>query len=109
MRRPLDIGPWLPRHQWPKIAKPLTEEGRKIHGDFIKLWLQTLPTKKYGLIETFNLTYPLRFLPEVRPFRTIEIGAGIGTHLVYEDLSIQSYHCVELRESLCAGAFPASP
>jgi SAM-dependent methyltransferase len=36
----------------------------------------------------------------VRPFRTIELGAGIGEHLAHEDLSIQEYHCIELRENM---------
>jgi SAM-dependent methyltransferase len=64
-------------------------------------WHEVLP-KRYGLIERFNHTYPLRHLPDQPHFRTIEIGAGTGGHLEFEDLSRQEYHCVELRENMAA-------
>jgi SAM-dependent methyltransferase len=59
-----------------------------------------------GLAQTLRLdrgvqpTYPLKHLPEQSHFRTIEIGAGVGGHLEFEDLSRQDYHCVELRENI---------
>jgi SAM-dependent methyltransferase len=58
-----------------------------------------MQTKWYGVIEKFNQSYPLRtYAPGCR---TLEIGAGIGSHLKYEDFSQQEYYCVELRQELC--------
>jgi SAM-dependent methyltransferase len=94
--------PHFERFSWPKHPDPLSEEGQRIHDDFVKLWLETLPAKNYGVVERFNHDYPLRFLPETRPFKTIEIGAGTGNHVAVEDLSIQDYHCIELRENVAA-------
>jgi hypothetical protein len=33
------------------------------------------------MIEKFNHRYPLRYLPDLPRFRTIEIGGGVGGHL----------------------------
>lgn len=89
------------RYQWPKILPPLTPEEVEISNDWMQYWHEVLPNK-YGVIEKFSHGYPLKHLPVQRPFRTIEIGAGIGGHLEYEDLSIQEYHCVELRENMAS-------
>lgn len=88
-----------PRYLWPKVSPPLTEQERTISDDWMRYWHQVLP-KRYGLIERFNHTYPLKHLPDQPHFRTIEIGAGVGGHLEFEDLSRQDYHCVELRENM---------
>jgi SAM-dependent methyltransferase len=87
------------RYVWPKISPPLTEQERAISDDWMHYWHEVLP-KRYGLIERFNHTYPLKHLPDQPHFRTIEIGAGVGGHLEFEDLSHQDYHCVELRENM---------
>jgi SAM-dependent methyltransferase len=89
----------LQRYQWPKAIPPLSAEQKAISDDFMRHWHEVLP-KKYWPIERFNHRYPLKHLPDIRPFRTIELGAGIGEHLTYEDLSIQEYHCIELRENM---------
>lgn len=65
----------------------------------MRFWHGILPNR-YGAIEKFNHTYPLRHLPNKPYFRTIEIGAGVGGHLEFEDLSRQDYHCIELRENM---------
>jgi SAM-dependent methyltransferase len=90
-----------PRYVWPKISPPLTEQERAIADDWMHYWHEVLP-KRYGLIERFNHTYPLKHLPDQPHFRTIEVGAGVGGHLEFEDLSRQEYHCVELRENMSA-------
>jgi len=59
-------------------------------------WLEVLPNR-YGLIERFNHTYPVIANPSGR---TLEIGAGLGEHLRYEDLSDQDHYAVELRDEL---------
>jgi hypothetical protein len=70
-----------------------------IRDQFMRLHLECMRTKWYGIIERFNHGYPLRTL---RPSsRTLEIGAGIGSHLDYERLEGQDYHALELRPELC--------
>jgi len=93
--------PGYARFQWPKAIPQLPPELQAVSDDWMHQWLEVLP-KRYGMLVNFNQTYPLRFLPEHRPFRTLEIGAGIGTHLTYEDFSLQQYHCIELRENVAA-------
>lgn len=76
----------------------LTEEQARIREDFYEHWLEVLP-KRFGLIEKFNHSYALRSSsPQVR--RTLEIGAGCGAHLCFEDLTKQEYVALELRSEL---------
>jgi len=91
----------MQRFKWPKALPPLSAEQVVISDDFMKHWHEVLP-RQFGAIERFNHRYPLRRLPAARPFRIIEIGAGLGEHLEHEDLSIQEYHCIELRENMAA-------
>lgn len=91
--------PNLPRFKWPKAVPPLDAEQTRISNDFMRHWHEVLPAK-YGSIERFNHGYPLRILPEAASFKTLEIGAGIGAHLAFEDLSRQDYHCIELRQNM---------
>jgi len=87
------------RHVWPKQLPPLTDAQARISDDFMRLWHEVLP-RRYGLIERFNHGYPLRTAPARGGCRTLEIGAGLGEHLGYEDLSRQDYHAVELRPAM---------
>ena len=80
--------------QWPKALPPLSDEQKNIREDFYKLWLDVLP-KRYGLVEKFNHHYPLRTIASGG--KTLEIGAGIGVHLRYENLDTQEYVALELR------------
>jgi len=73
----------------------------------MKLWHEELP-QKYGAIESFNHGSVAR-LPIEPGTRTLEIGAGLGAHSKFEDLSRQEYHCLEYREEFCQalrGLFP---
>jgi SAM-dependent methyltransferase len=90
-----------PRYVWPKISPPLSENERAICDDWMRYWHEVLP-QRYGSIEKFNQTYPLRYLPDQARFRTVEIGAGVGGHIEFEDLARQDYHCIELRENMSA-------
>jgi SAM-dependent methyltransferase len=91
--------PSIPRFKWPKEVPALDGEQRRISDDFMRHWHEVLPNK-YGAIEKFNHGYPTRFLPSWPRFSTLEIGAGLGAHLAFEDLSRQDYHCIELRENM---------
>lgn len=88
------------RGQWPKELPKLTQEQQHIREDFYRLWLTRLP-ERYSLIERFNHRYPLRSFNEVKPpIRTLDIGAGRGTHIPFEDLDKQEYTALELRAEL---------
>lgn len=88
---------------WPKIIPPLTPSQKAVSDDFMRYWHEVLP-KRYGVVDDFNHRYPVRHAP--RDFqRTLEIGAGLGTHLEYEQLSAgqkESYVALELRENMAA-------
>ncbi len=90
-----------PRNSWPKLSPPLSERELAISNDWMHFWHEILPNR-YGAIEKFNHNYPLRYLPDQGHFRTVEIGAGVGGHVKFEDLSRQDYHCIELRENMSA-------
>lgn len=91
--------PRLTRYRWPKEVPPLDAEQKRISDDFMRHWHEVLP-QRYGAIERFNHAYPARHLPPLPRFRTLELGAGIGGHIPFEDLSRQDYHCIELRENM---------
>jgi SAM-dependent methyltransferase len=85
---------------WPKKIPELTVEQARISNDWMKHWLDEQMTKKayLRLVDNFNQRYPLR---SVRPgARTLELGAGVGTHCEWENLTNQEYYCNELRGEL---------
>ena len=91
--------------KWPKVLPPLTPEQQERSDGFMKLWHQELAGRpRYGLIEKFNHTFPVKHSP--RGFKTtLEIGAGLGEHLEYEQLSPEqagSYYCNEFRDNMAA-------
>ncbi len=80
---------------WPKRLPELSDEQERIREDFYQLWLETLP-RKYKLLERFDHRYPAK---RARPGeRTLDIGAGLGTQLEWEDLETQDYVATDLRE-----------
>lgn len=84
---------------WPKVLPELSDEQERIREDFYQVWLETLP-RKYKLLERFDHRYPARRHRSGE--RTLEIGAGIGTQLEWEDLDDQAYVAVDIREDLLA-------
>lgn len=83
---------------WPKSLPLLTPEKQRIREDFIRYWLEVFP-KSYGLIERFNHRYALSRQPS-GDYKTLELGAGTGTHIAFEDLNNQEYTALELRPEL---------
>jgi len=63
-------------------------------------WHNLLPAK-YGIVERFNHGALSKLPPGRQRWRTLEIGAGIGGHLPFGDLSRQEYHCLEVRDEFC--------
>ena len=84
--------------KWPKECPVLTEEQNAIRDDFMKYWLSILP-KRFGIIEKFNHGYPVD-KGFFKGCRTLEIGAGLGEHLEYEDLINQDYSVLDMRSEL---------
>lgn len=86
---------------WPKTFPPLTPEQQAISDDFVKHWHEVLP-RRFGIIDRFNHRYPVEHAP--RDFRhTLEIGAGLGEHVLYEkldDAQTANYVALELRENM---------
>ena len=95
----------MPAAKWPKILPPLTAEQARISDDFMKLWHEELAGRnRYGLIERFNHQFPVR---HSRPgFRTtLELGAGLGEHLRYEQLTVEQeahYFANDARPNMAA-------
>ena len=89
--------------RWPKILPDLTPEQERISDDFMQYWHEVLP-KRYGVIDDFNHRYVVRKVPK-QFVRTLEIGAGLGEHLLYETLSASqksNYTALELRPNMAA-------
>ena len=85
---------------WPKRLQTFTEEEQRVRDAFMARWLEYLP-QRGGFVERFNHGYPLRAAAAGQ--RTLEIGAGLGAHLRYEDLEHQDYYAVELLDALATG------
>jgi ubiquinone/menaquinone biosynthesis C-methylase UbiE len=55
------------------------------------------------MIESFNHRYPVRqWPPQKSKRRVLEVGAGLGEHIAYENISNVDYHALELREEMAA-------
>lgn len=84
-------------NKWPKQLPELTPEQRQIRDDFMKHWHEVMPGK-YGVMEWFNHGFPAR--NSKCQGRTLEIGAGLGEHIAYEDLKDAEYYALELRPEM---------
>jgi SAM-dependent methyltransferase len=85
---------------WPKQLPVFTDDEQRVRDAFMARWLEYLPTRG-GFVERFNHGYPLR--AGATAGRTLEIGAGLGEHIRYEDLEKQEYYAVELLPELADG------
>lgn len=89
--------------QWPKKLTALTKEQEQIRDDFMQYWLETLASHpRYSIVEKFNHGYAVENAPK-HFIQTLEIGAGVGGHLNYENLTTEQrshYVAVELRENI---------
>ena len=86
---------------WPKLLAPLTPEQQRISDDFMKHWHEVLP-KRFGLLERFNHGYPVARAPS-HFLSTLEIGAGLGEHITFEQLTQEQashYTALELRANM---------
>jgi SAM-dependent methyltransferase len=84
---------------WPRHPPVLTAEQEVAREAFVAAWHQQLPTRYRG-IERFNHG-SVSGLPVKNGSTTLEIGAGIGAHSKFEDLTRQRYYCLEYRRAFC--------
>jgi SAM-dependent methyltransferase len=86
-------------NKWPKELPQLTPEQLKIKDDFMRHWHEVLPSR-YGMIERFNHGYPRRYRRTGE--RVLEIGAGLGEHIAWEDPDGLEYWALELRPEMAS-------
>jgi SAM-dependent methyltransferase len=86
------------RPGWPKPVPQLTSRQVEIQDDWQRYFHEVYPTR-YGAVARFNHTYPLRSVSTGADI--LDIGAGIGGHLQYEELGSQ-YVALELRPEMAA-------
>lgn len=85
---------------WPKQRPILTQTQTDIMEDWESMFLRELPSR-YEAVAYFNHHYPQRTRKE--DMRTLEIGAGTGTHIDIEKPSdTEEYVAIELRDNLAA-------
>lgn len=95
----MNLGARQDEHGWPKHPPVLTAEQERAREAFVAAWHQQLPTRYRG-IERFNHGSVSR-LPVKNGSTTLEIGAGMGAHSKFEDLTRQQYYCLEYRRAFC--------
>ena len=67
---------------WPKERPVLTEEQSAVMADWINEFLTSVKPARFGWLTGFDHTFSVQ--SRVAGKRTLEIGAGTGTHLPYE-------------------------
>ena len=84
-------------NKWPKKSLLLDSSQEEIKEDFYNYWLTTYLPTTLNSLEKFNHGFPLG-IGFFDNCKTLEIGAGVGGHLKYEDLDRQMYVAMDLRE-----------
>jgi SAM-dependent methyltransferase len=84
---------------WPKRPPALSAEQERAREAFMAAWHQVLP-RRYAGIERFNHGSVAK-LPIKDGSVTLEVGAGLGAHSKFEDLTRQDYYCLEYRQEFC--------
>lgn len=86
---------------WPKQVSSLGPEEKKICDEFMADW-----HKKLGgplrLMNYFNHSFVVKHSPPAW-HRTLDLGAGLGEHLLFEknsSVQIRNYQMVEMRENM---------
>ncbi|RME15483.1 MAG: class I SAM-dependent methyltransferase [Bdellovibrio sp.] len=89
--------------RWPKKSPPLSEAQERAREGWMKYWHEVLPNR-FGVIEQFNHGFPAQMhLKNSRnqKVRTLEVGAGLGEHVSWENLKNQEYYLFEYRKDWC--------
>ena len=89
------------KRRFPKEVPILTPEQKIIKDDFMKFWLKVV-RERYGIHERFNHNEVARNRPK-NFLKTLEVGAGLGEHLNYENLTDdqkKNYFALDIRENV---------
>jgi len=84
---------------WPKKPYPLTPKEQRARDQFVKIWHKRIPPTRQAL-ERFNQGYVAQ-LSHKAGSKTLEIGAGLGAHIAFEDLRDQQYYILEYSKEFC--------
>ncbi len=84
---------------WPKEIPSLSPEAQIAREKWMTYWHEVLPNR-FGIVEKFNHGFPAE-LPIQKGWKTLEIGAGLGEHLKWENTKDQDYYCFEYRKEWC--------
>lgn len=87
-------------NRWPKPPVVLNRNQVQAREEWMRYWHEILPNR-YAAIERFNHGFPARQHKEQKRIRTLEIGAGLGEHVAWENLDNQDYHLFEYRKDWC--------
>lgn len=98
----------MTKYKWPKSSPLLTTEQEAIKKDWIVHWHRIVPNK-FSFTENFN--HKGAFLNKPLPLncKTLEIGAGLGSQIDFENLSKQEYSVLEINPSManiCKNRYP---
>lgn len=85
--------------KWPKILPVLTDEQKQIKEKFMVQWLEVLPVR-YSIIEKFNHSGAFKKDKISSAYRTLEIGAGLGAHMKFENIASGEYYALEVRPDM---------
>jgi len=85
--------------KWPKKISKLTAEQKRIKNDFYKFFYEFESlTKKYYFFNRFNRHFSVK---NCRPGgRILELGAGLGDQIPYENLKNSQYYALEIRPNM---------
>ena len=84
---------------WPKSRPALTEEQKRIFSDWYQHWLSEAGMQgRYSFVDRFGHEYAARTFE--KGCKTLDIGAGNGAHLKYENLDAQEYTALEYSREL---------
>jgi SAM-dependent methyltransferase len=96
------------KNKWPKAPRPLSPGQISIRDLWMVHWHEVAPTK-FSYTEKFNHIKGLQRSPLPLNCRTLEVGAGLGSQVEFEDLTIQEYYALDLRLDMllrCKEKFP---
>jgi SAM-dependent methyltransferase len=85
---------------WPKQLPPLTPEQIAIRDDYMAYFYDGVYSERYGVVQRFNHTYAARTAGDGP--RTLDLGAGLGEHVEYEQTRGKHYVALELRPEMAA-------
>lgn len=93
---------------WPKSRPILSQEQQRVFSDWYQYWLSKEGMQgRYSFVDDFGHHYAARTF--ARGCKTLDVGAGNGAHLIYENLDEQQYVALEMNTALAENMQKAYP